>query len=115
MPADKNPLTPRETALRMLEHMHDDVSYEDILRQVRILQDIDNTLNDVDLQGFEAAETVEEARIELDAPEDDEAEPYRPASSSIVLRSRSQSEWQRLADRPERAGDSTLRKAAWHR
>lgn len=115
IPAEKNPLTPRETAARMLEHMHDDVSYDDIVRQLRILQDIDNALNDVDLAGFAADDAVDEARIELNSPQDDDPDAYHPASPSIVLRSRSLREWQSLADRPERAGDSILRSATWHR
>lgn len=113
IPAEKNPLTPRETALRMLEHMHDDVSYGDIIRQLRLLHEIDNTLNDVDLAGSPADEVVKEVRGELDPPAQDDAGGYRPPFT-VVLRSRSISEWKSLADRPEHAGDSILRSAVWH-
>lgn len=46
---EKNSLAPRETVLRMLAHLREDASYEEIIRQVRILQDIENTLTEVGL------------------------------------------------------------------
>jgi|SRR5690554_832733 len=61
----KNPLTPRETALRLLEHMEPGATYDDIIRQVRILEDIEQTMNDVELYGFEAEDVVEAAREEV--------------------------------------------------
>lgn len=50
----------------MLEHMHDDVSYEDIIRQIRILLDIENTLNDIEIVGSPADRAVEAAQTTLD-------------------------------------------------
>ena len=44
MAEEKTSLSPRETAMRMLLHVDDDVSYEDIIRQLRILQQIDRTM-----------------------------------------------------------------------
>ncbi len=41
--------TPRQTALRLLEHMEKGATYGDIIRQMRILQEIDQTVNDVEL------------------------------------------------------------------
>ena len=44
MAEEKTALSPRETAMRMLLHVDDSVSYEDIIRQLRILQQIDRTM-----------------------------------------------------------------------
>lgn len=85
----KNPLTPRETAMRLLEHMEQDASYNDIIRQVRILQDIDQTMSDADVAGSPSDKAVEKAR-------------------SIAVGS-----WQSLADRTDDVLDSLLRRAAW--
>ena len=46
MAEEKTSLSPRETAMRMLLHVEDDVSYEDIIRQLRILQQIDRAVDD---------------------------------------------------------------------
>lgn len=85
----KNPLTPRQTAIRLLEHMDTDATYADIIHQMRILQDIDQTMNDVDLAGFEGNEVVEEARTAT-------------AGS-----------WDPIADGSDDAMDSLLQRAVW--
>lgn len=89
MPIRKNPLTPRQTALRLLEHMETDASYGEIIRQMRILQDIDQTVNDVELVGFEGNDVVAEARSTALAP------------------------WEPLEKRSSNGLDSLLRRAAW--
>ena len=101
MSEDNSSLTPRITALRMLKHMHDDVSYEDIMRQLRILQHIEWTLQDIHLAGFPADRAVEEARTEL----------QRSVPSGLVLRSKPLFSWQSLADRSE--DDPTFNRASW--
>ena len=114
-PPEKNPLTPRETAMRMLEHMHEDVSYEDIVRQLRILQDIEDTLNDVELAGFPADDAVREARAELDAPDDEtlpDSDSDLTGRTRLVLRSQPDRGWRRLEDHP--GSRSVLRDAVWH-
>lgn len=110
--AEKNPLTPRETAMRMLKNMHDDVSYADVIRQLRVLQEIEDTLNDVEMAGFPAEEAVEEAKAELDLSAHERALRNVPRRSSNVLRSRPRDEWRSLA---EQARDSLMGGAEWRR
>lgn len=65
---------PRQTALRLLEHMETDASYGDIIRQMRILQEIDQTVNDVELVGFEGNDVVAEARSTARAPREERSD-----------------------------------------
>ena len=106
MPDDTSSLTPRQTALRMLTHMHDDASYEDIMRQLRILQHIEWTMQDLELAGFPANDVVEEARSELQRPSE-----YPSSRTAVVLRSRPLFNWQSLADRSDE--DPMTKKATW--
>ena len=85
----KNPLTPRQTAMRLLEHIEEDATYSDIIRQMRILQDIDQTMSDADVVGSPSEKAVEKAR-------------------TIAVGS-----WQSLADRSDDVLDSLLRRADW--
>ncbi len=100
-------LSPRETVLRMLKHMPDDVSYEDIVHQLRILRQIDwvvdesasasqtdgDGANEETTIGAEAASDIQMA-IELDA-----AASYPEETSAIVLRSGPEFSWRSLAER----------------
>lgn len=111
MAEDRTPLSPRETAMRMLTHLEDDVSYEDIIRQLRILQQIEWVMDDVDLAGLS-----DEAPAR--APADDIEEntiPTRYAAdkSALVLRSRPLFSWRSLAERSEDQSGPFIGKASW--
>ncbi len=101
----KNPLTPRETAMRLLEHMEEDASYNDIIRQVRILQDIDQTMSDAPFAGSQSESAVETART---ITQRDEATGRRDTPQSSA-----QGSWTSLADRSDDTFDSILRRAVW--
>lgn len=107
MEEQSTPLSPRETVLRMLKHMPDDVSYEDIVHQLRILRQIDWVVD-------EAASTSpsdgdganEETTIGAEGAPDTqmEIEPnagasYPEESSGLVLRSGPEFSWRSLAER----------------
>jgi len=118
MDEQKEALSPRETALRMLRHMHDDVSYKDIVGQLRILSHIDLVIGDVETAGpFEssAAETGNgpgEAE-DAEAPLQGIAAPTRAEDSSLVLRSHSVFSWRSLADRDEDGSEPFDKRSSW--
>ena len=104
----KNPLTPRQTAMRLLEHMDEDADYNDIIRQVRILQDIDQTMSDADVVGSQSERSVEQARTitQGDRSVADGAKSTEHGSwKSLGEKS--------LADRSDDVLDSLLRRAVW--
>jgi len=106
MSHDYENLTARETASRLLENMPDDASYEDIIRQLRILQNIDWTVRDVEIGGFPGDAVVQSARAELEHGTR-RAEFTKP----LVLRSRPLFNWQTLAERSD--DEPLIRKATW--
>lgn len=110
MAEEKGSLTPRETALRMLAHLPDDVSYEDIIRQLRILQRIEWVMTDIEMAAMPA-----EAAFKEDFEEVEEAEliSFAERKSSLVLRSRPVFNWRSLAERSDERSDPLLGKASW--
>ncbi|MEX2401435.1 MAG: hypothetical protein WD423_11740 [Rhodothermales bacterium] len=107
-------MTPLETSLRMIEHMPEDASYGDIIRQLRILEDIENTLNDVDVGGFPADDAVEEAKMELETRlKDPDPRPVEKPSG-ITLRSEHRADRQSPDDRSAEHRDALLQEASWH-
>ena len=110
----KNPLTPRQTALRLLEHMEADAGYDDIIRQVRILQDIDQTMSDADVVGSQSETSVEQART-ITQGKRGVARDERPRPAKHVEKPRpaKHGSWKSLADRSEDVLDSLLRRAVW--
>ncbi len=110
MAEENKALTPRETSIRMLEHMYDDVSYDDIIRQLHILQQIEWVMTDVETAGS-PPEMSEQEDVEDSAAE----QPMRFAGNkpSIVLRSGPMFCWLSLAERSDDGSDSVLMRAAW--
>lgn len=118
MDEQKDALSPRETALRMLRHMHDDVSYEDIVGQLRILSQIDLVVGDLGTAGpleRSAAETGDgrgEAE-DAEAPLQGIAGPTPAENSSLVLRTHSVFSWRSLADRDEDGSEPFKKRSSW--
>lgn len=110
MAEENKSLSPRETALRMIQHAQDDVSYEDIIRQLRILQQIEWVMRDVEMAGMpaDAPEQETENEVEQQAPLR-----FTADQPSIVLRSRPLYSWRSLAERSEDRADPLLGKASW--
>ena len=106
MSRDYENLSARETASRLLENMPDDASYEDIIRQLRILQSIDWTVRDIEIGGFAGEAVVKSAREELEHGSR-RAAYHQP----LVLRSAPLFNWQTLAERSDE--DPLIRKATW--
>lgn len=108
MPEERTSLSPRETAMRMLEHAHDDVSYEDIVRQLRILQQIEWVIKDVEMAGLPGEKTEPEQEVERTAHLS-----FTSAKPSLVLRSRPLFRWRSLAERSEDRSEPLFGKASW--
>lgn len=118
MDEQKGALSPRETALRMLRHMHDDVSYEDIVGQLRILSQIDLVIEDIDTASSVESSSAESrgGRGKLDgaeAPPDGTADQAPVQNSAMVLRSHSVFSWRSLADRDEDGAEPFKKRSSW--
>lgn len=110
MAEENKSLSPRETAMRMLEHVHDDVSYEDIIRQLRILQQIEWVMTDVEMVGLSPESNAQEEESDL---ENTGSISFRDTSSALVLRSRPLFNWRSLAERSDDRSDPYVGKASW--
>lgn len=106
MSPENGSLSARQTASRLLENMPDDASYEDMIRQLRILQSIDWTVQDVEIGGFPGEAVVQKARAELE--QGNRRAEFRPP---LILRSRPLFNWKTLAERSDE--DPLIRKATW--
>lgn len=114
MAEEKTPLSPRETALRMIDHLPDDVSYEDIIRQLRILIQIDWVMNDVETAGYGS----DAPSTKIEKTDEDVAPPvhvdFQGGKSSLVLRSRPLFNWRSLAERSsDDRSEPFTGKASW--
>jgi hypothetical protein len=108
MPLENEIMTPRATVLRMLRHMENDVTYEDIIRQIRILQRIEWTTWEVDLAGVPGDGVADE----LDLQADGSGEGGRTvAVDTGPLPGGAFFSWQSLAEQPE--DHPAFAKAAW--
>lgn len=122
MAEEKTSLSPRETAMRMLQHAHDDVSYEDIVRQLRILQHIEWVTTDLEMGEPSADPSDQVTAHEVERPRRMSLTAEEP---SLVLRSHPHYSWRSLAERsedqsgspcdPETSGsDPALGEASWN-
>jgi hypothetical protein len=106
---EENPLTPLETAMRVLRHAKSDVSYEEIIRQLRILEQIEMTMRDVLLAGSGGDAPVETK----DEKFDEISVSLPPPGPSFVVRDRPLVPWQSLAERTKEPADTDLWQADW--
>lgn len=102
----------------MLRHMHDDVSYEDIVGQLRILSQIDQVTEDIDAASSFESSSAETRRGSgkldgAEAPLDAAADQAPAQNSSMVLRSHSVFSWRSLADRDEDGAESFNKRSSW--
>lgn len=110
MAEEKKSLNPRETAIRMLEHAHDDMSYEDIIRQLRILQQIEWVMKDVEMAGVPPESTAQD---DVQSREETKSISFTGGKSSLVLRSRPLFNWRSLAERSDDRSGPCPGKASW--
>lgn len=102
----------------MLKHMHDDVSYDDIVRQLHILRAIDRVAGDVETAGsFEGSGTDKHDR-QLEPQHADERSPRiadtAPARDApMVLRSHTVFSWRSLADRERDGSEPFIKRSSW--
>lgn len=110
----KNPLTPRETAMRLIEHAQENATYEDLIRQLQILQDIERTMNDIELAGFPGDDVLARVKHELaDPPRERRKQPRKLPRSTFILRSGDDDEWTAIGKMAEPPTDSLLDRADW--
>lgn len=122
MPNRKNSLTPREVAFRLLENMDEEATFAEIIRQLRILQEIDESMGGAvgvgRSEGGPAArsvvdsigDAVSDAAASSDAGDGASSTPLE-LDADRKRRIDSVAKWRRLAD--EDGLDSFLRRTDW--